>query len=464
MDKKFGTDLTVGSIPRHLLGFSLPMLAGNLIQIGHSLINTIWVGQLVGENGVGAIGVSFPVFMILIGFAMGMSMATTILVSQYFGAKEQDTLSDVVNNSFSLTLILGVTLSVTVALLTDPILTAMKTPPENFAMASTYLKITLGGFILLYMTFTINSVLRGIGDTVTPLIFMAIGIGTNIVLDPFFIGGWGPFPSFGLTGAAWATLLSQGLALAITLFYLNRKSHLVAFSFKRLILNRRMTGLLFKIGLPSIAQQALVSLGMLFIVSFVNAFGAAATNAFGAVTRIDMFAVMPAMSISMAMAALTGQNLGAQKPERVKSIFKWGVIMNSAMSISISLVMVLFSRTILTLFGLGEDVKALEMGINYLRIVGSCYILFSVGFACTGIVNGSGHTMVTMIFTLLSLWLLRIPLAWSLSKTGLGINGIWMSMSLSFFGFMTISLIYFFSGKWKKSVIMKTPTTVPIIE
>jgi putative MATE family efflux protein len=464
MEKKFGKDLTVGGIPRHLLVFSIPMLLGNLIQIGYSLINTIWVGHLVGENAVGAAGVSFPVLFVLIGLVMGISMATTILVSQYYGAKDYGMVEKIVSNSFSLSIIIGVVLTIVGILSSDFLLRLMKTPPENFAMASSYLKISLAGFILFYLVFLINSILRGIGDTITPLIFMSIGIGMNAILDPFFIGGFGPFPLHGLNGAAYATLLSQATALGISTAYLNRKNHIVAFNPKRLILDKHITFLLFKIGLPAIVQQSLVSLGAMFITTFVNAFGSTATNAFGAVGRVDMIAFMPAMSMSMAVSALTGQNLGAGKPHRVKEIFKWGVIMTSSTTIVISLIVVFLSKLILAMFGLGDDAKVMEIGIAYLRIVGSCYILFAIMFISNGVINGAGHTMITMTFSLLSLWLVRVPLAWLLSKTSLGIIGIWVAVSLSFAVIMIVSLTYYFSGRWKKAVIIKTPVAVPFMD
>jgi putative MATE family efflux protein len=464
MEKRFGKDLTVGSIPRHLLVFSIPMLLGNLIQIGYSLINTIWVGHLVGEDAVGASGVSFPVLFVLIGLVMGISMATTILVAQYYGAKDYGMVERIVSNSFSLSLIIGAVLTIAGILSSDFLLRLMKTPLQNFAMASSYLKISLAGFILFYLVFLINSILRGIGDTITPLIFMSIGIGMNALLDPFFIGGFGPFPLHGLNGAAYATLLSQATALGISTIYLNRKNHIVAFHPKRLILERHITFLLFKIGLPAIIQQSLVSFGAMFIITFVNAFGSAATDAFGAVGRVDMIAFMPAMSMSMAVSALTGQNLGAGKPDRVKDIFTWGVVMTSSTTIVISLIVVSLSKLILTMFGLGDDAKVMDIGIAYLHIVGSCYLFFAIMFISNGIINGAGHTMITMTFSLLSLWLIRVPLAWLLSKTSLGIKGIWISVSVSFAIIMIVSLTYYFSGRWKKSAIIKPPVAVPFMD
>jgi Na+-driven multidrug efflux pump len=196
----------------------------------------------------------------------------------------------------------------------------------------------------------------------------------------------------------------------------------------------------------------------------VNSFGAAAANAFGAVLRVDMFAFMPAMSMSMAVATLTGQNLGAGRPERVKRIFKSGVMMTSSITVLISIIVVTLSRPILIMFGLGEDARVMEIGVAYLHIAGSCYIFFAIMFISNGVINGAGHTIITMIFTLLSLWFIRVPLAWFLSKTSLGINGIWIAIACSFFVTMIVSLSYYFSGRWKKSAVIKTPVSAPFVE
>jgi putative MATE family efflux protein len=464
MATPFGKDLTEGSIPRHLLLFSIPMLAGNAMQIGYSLINTIWVGHLVGENAVGAIGVSLPVLYVLFGIAMGMSVATTIVISHYYGAKDYQGLERAAACAFSLCLIIASALTIAGVLSSDFILRLMATPPENFAMASTYLRIILAGFVLFYFGLLVNFMLRGIGDTLTPLAFMSVALGLNAVLDPFFIGGFGPFPHWGLNGAAYATLVSQAAAITVNVAYLNRKKHFIAFDPRKLALDKHLTLLLFKIGFPSMVQQSLVSIGSLFISAFVNAFGSAATNAFGAVGRVDMIAFMPAMSMSMAVSALTGQNLGARKTARVKEVFRWGIVMTSSITILISLVVVLFSRIILMMFGLGNDPKVMEIGVGYMRIVGASYLFFGIMFVSNGVINGAGHTMMTMIFTLLSQWLVRVPASWALSKTGLGLYGIWIAVALSFVVTMTVSLLYYFSGRWKTPTVIKAPAILPLIE
>jgi putative MATE family efflux protein len=391
-------------------------------------------------------------------------MATTILVAQFYGAKDYPMVARAVGSSFSLALIIGAVMTVAGVLSSDALLRLMATPPENFAMASVYLKINLAGMVLLYLGFLTNFILRGIGDTVTPMVFMSIGLGLNALLDPFLIGGFGPFPHWGLKGAACATLISQVAAVAASIFYLNRRNHVIAFRPSKLSLDGRMTFLLFKIGFPSMVQQSLVSIGSLVVTAFVNSFGSAATNAFGATGRVDMVVFMPALSMSIAVSALTGQNLGAGRPERVKEVFKWGVVMTSSITLFISLVVVVLSRFILRMFGLGDDARVLDIGVAYLRIVGSCYIFLAIMFIANGVINGAGHTMVTMAFSLLSLWLVRVPVAWLLTRTGLGITGIWVAITLSFVASMAASLVYYSSGRWKKSTIIRTAPPLAYLE
>ncbi|MFZ5988877.1 MAG: MATE family efflux transporter [Bacillota bacterium] len=463
MKGKFGRDLTVGSIPRHLLSISIPMLIANFLQVLYNLVDAMWVGNQVGQNALGAVGVSFYITFILIGISSGATIATTILVAQYYGAKDYDMVEKVVNNSFSISLIISVILSSAGILLSDSILRWMSTPDEILPLASSYLKIMLAGFIFSFLSMLVTSILRGIGDTITPLAFLAIGVTINIVLDPVLIIGIGPFPRLGVNGAAYASVIATVIAFFAGLVYLNRKNHIIAFKPKKLSLNKDITFTILKIGLPSMIQQTLVSIGMLFISSYVNAFGKSATSAFAAAGRIDSIAFMPAMSLGMAASALTGQNLGANKPERVKEIFKWGVIMTSVITIIMSIIAVSAPSFLLGLFGSDTDKTILDIGISYLRIVGASYILFAVMFIVNGIINGAGQTLITMVFSLFSLWIVRVPLAKYLSGTHLGLNGIWISMSISFGFTMAVSLIYYISGKWR-NVVIKQRQPKPVAE
>ncbi len=453
MSNKFGKDLTTGSISKHLITFSLPMLLGNVLQTGYGIVNTIWVGNKVGSDAVAATAVSFPIVFILIALAAGATLATTILVSQYYGARDYEMVEKVINNSFTVSIIGGLLLTVAGILSSDWLLRLMGTPEAVFEMATSYLKITLAGFVLLFMTFLISSILRGIGDTVTPLIFMGIGLVINAILDPLMIIGIGPFPKLGLDGAAYASLIAQAIGLILSLVYLNKKNHIVAIKFNKLSLDKHLSFLLLKLGFPSMIQQSLISIGAFVVTGFVNSFGEVATAAFGSAQRIENLAFMPAMSLSMAVSALTGQNLGAGKPERVKEIFRAGIIVTTIITITLSSIIIAFPKVMLSMFV--QEPEVLEIGVHYLRIVGVSYIFFAIMFISNGIINGSGHTVTTMVMSLVTLWLVRVPIAALLSHTALKTDGIWLGIAISSLASMTISLIYYSTGRWKKQVIKR---------
>lgn len=212
-----------------------------------------------------------------------------------------------------------------------------------------------------------------------------------------------------------------------------------------------MTVDICKLGFPFAIQQVLVSLGGMFVNAMINSFGAAAVNAYGAAMRIDQLAYMPAQSLGISVSTLAGQNIGANKMDRVKEILKWGIIFTAIITAAISICTVSIPQAILSLFGFDRGSAGIEIGIQYLRIVGASYICLSVLLVVSGVFNGAGQSVVSMALALLSLWVVRLPLAYVLSKTFLGITGIWIAIDVSFFIVMSAGIIYYFSGRWKKA-------------
>lgn len=448
-----GRDLSSGSIPRHLLALSMPMLAGNLIHSGYTIINTVWVGKMVGPDAVAAIAVSFPVVFLFIAVSSGATLATTILVAQRYGARDYESLKKVVGCSFAISALLALLFTAVCLLSADLILGLLNTPASVAGLASSYLRISACGFVFMFLSLLITSILRGIGDTVTPLIFMGSGVLLNAVLDPFLIIGVGPLPCLGLRGAALASVISGAFSLFLGLLYLVRNDSVAAFRPGKLSLDAAMTGLIFRIGLPSMLQQSLVALGLGTVMSFVNSFGAAATAAFGAATRIDHVAFLPAMSIGMAVSVLTGQNMGAGRLDRVRETFLWGIVMTTAITGSAAIVFVSVPGLLLRAFV--DDAGVIAIGTGYLRIVGPAVVLFAVMYVSNGVINGAGRTMVTLFFTVLAMWIVRIPLAAHLHRTELGITGIWIAFTTGFAVAMVASLAYYRSGRWQKPVAME---------
>ena len=450
MKNSDGKDLTVGSIPKHLFNFFIPMLLGNLISVLYNIVDTMWVGKIVGHNAVGACGVSFPVIFILVAVANGATIATSILVSQYYGAKNYAMLKKTVNNSFIIAIVLSIIIIGIGISFIGFILKLMNTPDEIFELAKGYLRICLYGFGFQYISFLMMSVLRGVGDTITPLLFMIFGAVLNAILDPFFIIGIGPLPKMGLDGAAWASFVSILISLIFGFLYLNSKNHIIIPKLSEIKFDKNTSLLILKIGLPSMAQQSIVSVGAAFMTTLVNSFGNLATAAFGATNKIEGLVMMSAMSLSGSMASLSGQNIGAKKFDRVNETFKWGIIIGAAISGFLVIVMQIFPHILMSIFI--DEESVIDIGVEYFRIVSLGYIMLTIMFVSNGVINGAGKTRVTMVFSLLSLWAVRIPLGLLLSKTGLGIRGLWWAYVISFTAVMSLSLSYYFLGRWKKNL------------
>ena len=446
----FGRDLTTGSIPRHMIAFSLPMLLGSFLQTAYSFINAIWVGRFLGTSALAAVTVSFPIVFALFSVGMGLTMATGILVSQNYGARKMDELRRVVDSSTVLIYSLSIVFTVLGELFAPSVLRAMDTPAEVFDSSVSYLRIMLVSLPFGFGLFLVRSMLQGVGDSKTPLYFQFGSVLLTTVLDPVLIFGWLGMPKLGLNGTAWATLFSQALVLVALIAYLRAKQTAVAPTFPRLSHLGPTTWKILRIGLPSAVQQSMVSIGMVLVTGIVNGFGEVATAALGAASRIDQIAFIPAMTFGMAISTLAGQNLGAGHHHRVKEIFWWGCLLNGGVTLLISGAAVVFAQGLLMIFV--KDAPVIELGVAYLHIVGACYVLFALLFVSNGIINGAGHTLTTTLFSLISLWVFRVPGAWWLSHYMGSVKGVWYAIALSFAVSLCTSMTYYFSGRWKRAL------------
>ncbi|MDD4889285.1 MAG: MATE family efflux transporter [Phycisphaerae bacterium] len=454
-----GRDLTTGSIPRHLIAFSLPMLAGTALQTAYSFINAIWVGRFLGKQSLAAIAVSFPVVFVLIAIGAGMTLATNIQVSQHYGARDMASVRRVVNNSTILIAIFSLVLVVVGEFFTPAILRAMDTPPTVYPLACDYMRIFLLSLPLGFGLFLTRSMLQGIGDSTTPLYFQSAAVVLTALLDPVLMFGWLGAPKLGLNGTAWATLIAQAFGLTALVATLRARRSPVAprLGFRDFDAATQWTTI--RIGLPSAVQQSLVSVGMVFVIGMVNGFGEDASAAFGAASRVDQLAFMPAMTIGMAVATLAGQNIGAGHYHRIREILLWGCVLGGSLTLAGSVLAITIPRFLLRIFT--TDPVVIEMGATYLRIVGMGYVFFSIMFVSNGIINGAGHTLVTTAVTLITLWVVRVPVAYALSRHLHRVDGVWWAMAVSFIVAMATSLTYYSTGRWRRPVLRRRIPPTP---
>ncbi len=446
-----GTDLTVGSIPRHLVTFSIPLLMGSLVQTAYGVVNAIWVGRGLGPNSLAAVTCSFPIIFLFIAVSGGLTMGASILTAQRYGARDFDGVRTVVQTAFWLTLFIAAFCLIAGQFSVGHILDLMQTPTEVYQPAAAYLQLYLWTIPSMFLLFLLASALRGAGDARTPLRYQFWALLATALLDPFLMFGWLGLPRLGLNGTAVATIICQAGSVLLLLRELHQKQHLICPNPRRIRIDLTTARHMLRIGIPSMVQQGLVSLGMLVLTSMVNRFGKDATAAFGAASRFDQVTFLPAMTIGMATASLAGQNIGAGKYERVRQTFRWAAGLSLCITFPAACLAWFFPDLMLKLFV--SDEAVMELGRSYLRIIAPGSLFFSIMFASNGVINGAGHTIATTLFTLIGMWLVRVPLAWWLSHRWNSVEGIWWGITLGFIGGMVASLSYYRLGRWQKPAV-----------
>ena len=426
------------------------MLLGNIFQQMYSLIDSMIVGRFIGKEALAAVGTSSPVIFLLISFIIGVTMGFTIVISQYFGAKDLLRVKRAINTMYIFLFFTSVFMSVVGILLSGWIFHLIGLEKTIIPQAKLFLNIFLAGIVFLFGYNGTSSILRGLGDSRTPLYFLIGSVVMNIILDLIFV----PVLHLGVWSVALATVLSEGAAFLAQIIYLNKYHSIVKFAFGDLKFDREIFGKSIRIGLPTGLQQTFVAAGMVALYGIVNRFGVDANAAYSAAGRIDNFAAMPAMSFSMALSTFVGQNLGANKPHRVINGLRSTLAMTALISFAVSLITVFFGRYLMQLFT--KDQLVIEYGKGYLVVIGSFYVLFSTMFTINGILRGAGDTLIPMFISLISLWLVRIPVAYFLSRhPGVGLYGIWWSIPIGWAAGVVLSFSYFLTGRWKLKAVVR---------
>ena len=452
-------DLTKGDEATTLITFALPMLLGNVFQQFYNMVDSFVVGRFVSTNALAAVGVSFPVIFLLVALIMGITMGSSVLISQFFGARDRERLASTISTSYLFLFGAGIFMSVIGFFSVPFILNILAVPPEIYSEARSYMSIILGGMLITFGYNGVSAMLRGIGDSKTPLYLLIAASLMNVVLDLVFVIVF----HWGVAGAAWATLISQAFSFITAMVIFNRTESHMKVELKKLSWNKEIFDSMIKIGLPTGIQQTLVSLGMMMLSRIVNEFGPATMAAYTAAARIDSFASMPAMNLSQALMTFTGQNMGAGKTERVKKGHRAAIIMNIVISLSITLLVTLAGHWLIGIFT--TDSVVIDIGARYLLIVGFFYIIFGNMFINNGVMRGAGDVFIPMISSLLALWIVRIPCALLFTKVfGMGSDGIWWSIPAGWFIGFVFTTWYYRTGKWKTKVLVRRPSLADEIE
>jgi putative MATE family efflux protein len=441
-------DLTTGKEGKLIFQFAAPMLLGNVFQQLFSVIDAIVVGNFIGKEALAAVGASFPIIFMLVSLIIGLVMGTTVVIAQYFGAKDFAKVKRAIDTMYIYSAVAGIILTVAGLLLAEPLLRLLGLPKEIMPQAVLYLRIYISGMIIFFGYNGTSAVLRGLGDSKTPLYFLIIATVANIILVLLFVGVF----KWGIAGAAYATLLANGIAFGLAIFWLNKTHKLIRIAIKGLHFDREIFRQSIRIGLPTGIQQTFVALGGLALMGIVNTFGTNVIAGFSVANRIDALATIPAMSFSQALSTFVGQNIGANKLDRIRTGLRSTIKMSGAITIATTIIIVIWGHLIMSLFT--KDSQVVRIGDQYLTIVSIFYILFTMMFIYTGIMRGAGDTLIPMFFSLISLWLIRIPLAYFLSKR-IGSEGIWWAIPVGWFIGLSLAFLYYKTGRWKKKTVVK---------
>jgi putative MATE family efflux protein len=442
-------DLTEGREGRLILWFAIPMLVGNLFQQLYSIVDSIVVGQFVGKEALAAIGASHPIIFSIISFIIGIAIGGTIVIAQFFGAKDMVKVKKAIDTLYIFIFVASVILSFVGIVFSEPILKLIGTPADMLRESKIYIRIYLSGLIFLFGFNGTSAILRGLGDSKTPLYFLIFATLMNLLLDLLFVIVF----RWGIAGAAVATVLSQAAAFFTNIWYLNRSHRILKLNFSNLQFDRQIFFQSVRIGLPTGFQQTFVSIGMVMLLKIVNSFGTNVVAAYSAAGRIDNLAILPAMNFSQALSTFVGQNIGANKSGRVKTGLKATLLMSSLVSVFVSIVVILFRFVLMKLFT--PDSQVVLIGARYLVIVSSFYLLFNLMFVISGVMRGAGDTLIPMFITLFSLWIIRIPSAFALSDR-FGETGIWWSIPVGWLVGLVFLYLYYLTGAWKRKAVVRS--------
>lgn len=436
-------NLLKGDVRRQIIFFAVPMVAAQMCQQLYQMTDTIIVGRFIGEESLAAVGACAPFVFLFIALAKGIGMGASIVVSQNYGRGNYENVRKTSESIYIFMALLSVIMTALGLVFRKEIMHLINLPEELVPIAVRYFSVYLFGLVFLFLFNSVTGLLRGVGDSVTPLKFIILSVVLNIGLDLLFIVGFG----WDVEGAAWATVLAQALAVLATFAYTNVKNPMVGLR----PLKARIHGKLFvesiKLGIPSGIQQVLVSIGMIAIMTVINKFGVNVIAGYVAASRIEMFVMVVPMNIALALTSFVAQNYGAGQIDRVEKGIKESLRISVVVCFVVLMLLSVTGRYLMLLFTENEEI--IRVGEQYLFIIGITFILFSVMFVYTGAMRGVGNTVFPMFTTMISLWLFKVPAANVLSGM-IGETGIWLASPISWLLGMIMIMVYWYCFQLKK--------------
>lgn len=432
-------NLTQGGITGTLLRFTLPMMAGALLQQCYNIADTLIVGQFVGPEALAAVGSAYTLMVFLCSILLGLSLGSSTVFSQQYGQGNLPALRHSTYVSFVLILAITVVLNIAAFLALDPILRFLQVPAEVYPLMRDYLWIIFWGILFTFIYNFYAALLRAVGDSVTPLWFLSLSVVLNIGLDLIFI----LILDWGIEGAAAATVIAQGAAALGIVIYTYRKRPELKIQRDEIYLDRPTLKEITEFSTLTCVQQSVMNLGILMVQGLVNSFGTVVMAAFAAAVKIDAFAYMPVQEFGNAFSTFVAQNFGARKRQRIRRGIRQALLITCLFSLAVSLLIFLFAEPLMLIFVKPDEVEILRIGAQYLRIEGAFYALIGILFLLYGYYRSVRMPGMSVILTVLSLGT-RVALSYALaSLPAVGVTGIWWSIPIGWFIADLVGIVYY---------------------
>ncbi len=447
-------DMTVGEPWKKIITFTVPMLLGNIAQQMYNTVDSIVVGNYVGDNALAAVGSAGPIVNLLLVLFIGISMGASIMVSQYFGAKQRKDLSYTIGNCIVLTAVAVVFIMVLAVVIVRPLLVLLKTPESIIDWCSSYLLIMFLGIVGMAYYNILSGVLRGLGDSFSALLYLLVATALNIVLDLLFVAKFG----MGVSGVALATIIAQAVSAVLCFRRLTKLTEIFDMKLKYLKFVKKYSVNIIRLGMPSGLTQAIFSMAMIVVQSLTNSFGEMFIAANVIVMRVDGFAMLPNFSFGTAMTTYAGQNVGAREDERIVQGAKQGTWIAVLTTSVITAVILIFGKPLMGVFT--DTSELVDLSRRMMGIIAAGYIAMAVTQSLSGVMRGAGDTLTPMWISLFTTIVVRVPVAYGIAyftRSAELPNGrqecVFISLLCSWLIGAVITMIFYVRGKWKEKAL-----------
>lgn len=451
-------NLLSGSVPKKLAAFAFPLLLANILQSFYNVVDMLVVGQIVGDTGLAAINNASKLCYIINSICIGMTMGGAVLIAQYKGANDKKGQAETFQTLAILSFVSALLVTVIGLTFYQPLFRVLNVPADAYQDACDYMKIICWGTIFVFGYNAVCSVLKGLGDSKSPLYFVGIATIINIVLDILLVG---PF-EMGTAGAAYATITAQGISFVISIFYLRK--HKVFFSadvHKKFTLQMDKLVSILKVGLPTAIQMVVVNTAYLLVTGMLNQFGTSVSAASGVGLQINTFAGMPCWAIGQAVTAMVGQCMGAGEIKRARKVVKIGLLLNISVTLVVVIGVQFFAEQLILLFG-STRAEVINDGVYYLRVCcGVNSLIYAAMYTLDSFAIGVGSANIAMLNALLDAVIVRLPVSWLLAFTlSMGFPGIYYGQALSPILPAIVGFLYFQNKGWERKTLIQKKSKI----